>query len=273
MSTTLRQRAEDYLRLRRALGFRLVETEILLMQFISHLEDIDATTVTTEAAVAWARQPSTATPAWWRRRLMVVRLFARHLQALDSETEVPPAGLLRCYPDRIPPHLYSQQDIDALIRAAADRFRQPLRVATYQTVIGLLAVTGMRIGEVVRLDREDVDWASGVLSILDSKFGKSRQVLLHSTTVTALHDYARLRDQTMDSRGTPAFFVSRRGRLLVNTLDYVFADLVRHAGISTAPGVRSPRWHDFRHYADGRVMRPAGRAAFVAKGFVGLSSA
>jgi integrase len=251
MTTTLRQRAEDYLRLRRALGFKLVETEILLMQFISHLESINATAVTTDEAVAWARQPARAKPAWWRRRLMVVRLFARHLQALNPETEVPPAGLLRSGRDRIPPHLYSKDDIDALIRAAADLFRQPLRVATYQTVIGLLAITGLRAGELVRLDRDDVDLTAGVLTILDSKFGKSRHVLLHPTTVAALHDYAQLRDRAVGSQGAPAFFVSTHGRLLVNTMDYTFAHLVRHARISSTPGIRPPRLHD---YADLRVM-------------------
>lgn len=243
----LRQRAQEYLTLRRALGYKLIDTEILLMQFVSHLDDIGAATVTTDVAVAWARQSTRARPLWWRRRLTVVRMFARHLQTLDPATEVPAAGLLRCFPNRTPPHLYSQQDIEALSRTAGTRFHQPLRVATYQTLIGLLAVTGMRIGEVVRLNHEDVDLDGGVLTIVNSKFGKSRQVLLHSTTVVALGNYADLRDHAVDTHGVPAFFVSTRGRLLVNTLDYVFADLVRRAGISTAPGVRQPRWHDFRH--------------------------
>lgn len=247
MSMTLRQRAEDYLRLRRAVGFKLVDTEILLMQFVDHLESIHVSTITTDTAVAWARQPAAADPAWWRRRLMIVRLFARHLQALDPSTEVPPARLLRYSRHRIPPHLYSQSDINALIQAAAASFRQPLRVATYQTVIGLLAVTGLRAGELVRLDRDHVDLTTGVLTVQDSKYGKSRQILLHSTTMAALHSYAELRERAVGSQGAPAFFVSTRGRLLVNTLDYTFADLVSRAAISTTPGVRPPRLHDFRH--------------------------
>lgn len=247
MTTTLREQAKDYLRLRRALGFTLVETEKLLMQFISHLESIDAATITVDEAVAWARQPTTARPAWWRRRLMVVRLFARHLQALDPATEVPSAGLLRYGRDRTPPHLYSQDDIDRLLQAAAETFAQPLRVATYQVVIGLLVVTGMRVGELVRLDRDDVDLTAGIVTILDSKYGKPRQVLLHPTTISALHEYAQLRDLAVGSKGAPAFFVSTHGRLLVNTLDYTFARLVRRAGVRPTPGVRSPRLHDFRH--------------------------
>lgn len=245
--TTLRERAEDYLRLRRSLGFALVEPEKLLMQFISHLEDLDVGTITIDVAVAWARQPATASPAWWSRRLMVVRLFARHLQTLAPATEVPPAGLLRHRRDRIPPHLYSQGDIDRLTRAAAQSFVQPLRVATYQSVIGLLAVTGMRVGELVRLDRADIDLTAGVVTILNSKYGKSRQVLLHPTTIAALQEYTQLRDRVVSSPKSSALFVSTRGRLLVNTLDYTFAHLVRYAGIRTTPGVRAPRLVDFRH--------------------------
>lgn len=121
MTMTLQERAEEYLQLRRGLGFTLAETEILLMQFISHLESIGATAITIDEAVSWARLPVTASPAWWRRRLMVVRLFARHLQALDPPTKVPPAGLLRYGRDRIPPHLYSRDEIDRLIRRSANR--------------------------------------------------------------------------------------------------------------------------------------------------------
>lgn len=247
MTITLRERAEEYLQLRRGLGFTLAETEILLMQFISHLESIGATAITIDEAVSWARLPVTASPAWWRRRLMVVRLFARHLQALDPTTQVPPAGLLRYGRDRIPPHLYSRDEIDRLIRAVSESFVQPLRVATYRCVIGLLAVTGMRVGELVRLDRADVDLAAGIVTILNSKHGGSRQVLLHPTTISALNEYAQLRDRTVGSNGATAFFQSTQGRLIVNTMDYTFAHLVHRARILTTPGVRPPRLHDFRH--------------------------
>lgn len=244
--TALRQQAQDYLSLRRALGYKLIEVEKLLMQFINHLQDTGKLVITTADAVAWAQQSVTAAPKWWQRRLSVVRSFACYLVTLDPATQVPPARLLRCFPNRTPPHLYSAADITALTQAAG-RFRQPLRAATYQAVIGVLAITGLRIGEVVRLDRDDVDFDGGVLTVLDSKFGKSRQVLLHPTTVTVLRGYAQVRDQTVGAVGSPAFFVSTKGRLLVNTLDYTFADLVDAAAIHTAPGVRRPRLHDFRH--------------------------
>lgn len=251
----LRRRIEQYLTVRRAVGYKLVENEHLLRQFIAYLEQTGAATITTDAAVAWATQPIGAKPTWWRRRLSVVRGFARHLHALDPTCQVPPAGLLRCFPNRPVPHLYSDDEIHALMRAASTMSRQPLRAATYRTLIGLLVVTGLRVGEAVRLDREHIDLDTGVLTIVDSKYGKSRQVLLHTSTIAALRGYARLRDQTVGAVGAPAFFVSTRGRLLVNTIDYTFAELRQTAGIRTSPGDPSPRVHDLRHsFAVGTLL-------------------
>lgn len=244
---TLRRRAEDYLAVRRALGYKLAENEILLRQFLDYLGRSDATTVTTAAAVAWATATPGGTSHWHRRRLSVVRGFARHLNALDPRCEVPPPGLMRCFPNRPVPHLYSEEDINALMRAADSMSRQRLRAATYRTLIGLLAVTGMRAGEAVRLNREHVNLETGVLSIIDSKYGKSRQVLLHASTVAALRDYSLLRDATPGTDRWLAFFVSKNGRLIVNTIDYTFADLLPAAGIRCAPGEPHPRIHDFRH--------------------------
>lgn len=244
---TLRQRAEDYLAVRRALGYKLVENEHLLTQFIDHLDRAGATTITTAAAVAWAVAPAQASQNWHRRRLSVVRGFARHLHAMDPRYEVPAAGLLRCFPNRPVPHLYSDDEIRAIMQAADQMSRQRLRAATYRTLIGLLAVTGMRAGEAVRLDRGHVDLDAAVLTIVDSKYGKSRQVLLHDSTAAALRDYSVLRDAMPGTGRWPAFFVSKNGRLIVNTIDYTFADLLPAAGISCTPGERHPRIHDFRH--------------------------
>jgi integrase/recombinase XerD len=243
----LRQRAAGYLALRRALGYKLAENERLLTQFLDYLEQAGIAAVTTQAAVAWAVLPSGAKPVYWRRRLSVVRGFAAHLAATDPGVQVPPAGALRCFPNRTPPHLYSDAEVLALMQATGAVFRQPLRQATYRTLIGLLAVTGLRAGEAVRLDRDHVDLQAGVLSVIDSKYGKSRQVLLHASTAGTLGDYADLRDHSVGRLGAPAFFVSTRGRLLVNTADYVFASLVKAAGIPAGPDGRAPRLHDFRH--------------------------
>ena len=246
-ASMLRQRAADYLALRRAVGYKLAENERLLTQFLDYLERAGITTITTQAAVAWAAQPSRAKPVYWRRRLSVVRCFAVHLAATDPGVEVPPAAALRCFPNRTAPHLYSDAEILALMDAAGTVFRQPLRQATYRTLIGLLAVTGMRAGEAVRLNRDHIDLEARVLSVIDSKYGKSRQVLLHASTASMLASYADLRDRTVGTLGAPAFFVSTRGRLLVNTADYVFASLVKAVGIPPGPEGRAARLHDFRH--------------------------
>lgn len=242
-----RQRAEQYVRMRRALGYKLVDTEALLMRFIDHLERSGENTITTATAVEWATTTTRASPRWQRRRLSVVRGFARHLHAFDPACEVPPTGLLRCYADRPVPHLYSEVEIAALMDAAAAMSRQPLRAATYRTLIGLLTVTGMRVGEATRLDRSHIDLDASMLTIIDSKFGKSRRLLLHPSTVTALRDYSSLRETTPGADQHAAFFVSGRGRLVVNTIDYTFADLVCAAGFSAAAGERNPRVHDLRH--------------------------
>jgi integrase len=246
-ATMLRQRAAEYLALRRALGYKLAETERLLTQFLDYLEQAGTTAITTQTAVAWAVLPSGAKPVYWRHRLSVVRGLAAHLVATDPDVQVPPAGALRCFPNRIPPHLYSDAEILALMEATGTVFHQPLRQATYRTLVGLLAVTGMRAGEAVRLDRGHIDLQARVLSVIDSKYGKSRQVLLHASTAAMLNDYADLRDRSVGTLGAPAFFVSTRGRLLVNTADYVFASLVKAVGIPPGPEGRAARLHDFRH--------------------------
>lgn len=251
---SLLQYAEQYVTMRRALGYKLVDTEALLMRFIDHLERSGENTITTATAVRWATTTTRASPRWQRRRLSVVRGFARHLHAFDPTCEVPPTGLLRCYVDRPVPHLYSEAEIAALMSAATAMSRQPLRAGTYRTLIGLLAVTGMRVGEATRLDRSHVDLDAGMLTIIDSKFGKSRRLLLHASTMTALRDYSALRDATPDTDQHTAFFVSRRGRLVVNTIDYTFADLVSAAGLSVSAGERNPRIHDLRHSFAVRIL-------------------
>ncbi len=175
----LGQALADYLRVRRALGFRLDRAERLLAQFVAYLHDHNAEVLTIDQALAWATSPADATPRWWAHRLSTVRGFAAYLHALDARVEVPPPGLLRSGPRRQTPYLYSQADIAALVDAAGTLPR-PLGAATYQTLIGLLAVTGMRVGEAIRLDRDDLDADhDGLLTVRHSKFGKSRLVPLH----------------------------------------------------------------------------------------------
>jgi integrase/recombinase XerD len=239
--------AEDYLRMRRALGYKLEIQGLLLNRFVSYLEDINAETVTIENAVAWATLPAAADPSYWAGRLSVVRQFARHLQTLDPACEVPPARLLPYRSRRAIPYLYEPQEIIALMDAAG-QLEPPLLAANYRMLIGLLSVTGLRLGEVIRLDRVDVDDRHQLLRILDSKFGKSREVVLHESTINALKDYGRLRDERFPQSRCEAFLVSTRGtRLRKTCIHHMFVRLVRIAGLSPrSPGCR-PRLHDFRH--------------------------
>jgi integrase/recombinase XerD len=245
--SSLRDVAEDYLRMRRALGYKLEIQGLLLGGFVSYLEEIDATTVTTENAVAWATSPAGADPSYWAGRLSVVRQFARHLQTLDPTCEVPPARLLPYRSPRAIPYLYQPAEITALLNAAG-QLQPPLLAANYQTLIGLLSVTGLRLGEAIGLNRADVDDRHQLLRILDSKFGKSREVVLHHSTMHALTNYARLRDQCCVQPRCNAFLVSLRGtRLRKTSIHHMFARLVQAAGLTPrSPGCR-PRLHDFRH--------------------------
>jgi integrase/recombinase XerD len=247
--TALRQAAEEYLVMRRALGFKLDTQGRQLLSFIEFCEARGAGHITTGLALAWATQTSrgSSDEVYYSRRLMVVRIFARHLAALDPATEVPPEDMLPHHYRRIAPYLYSPAEITALM-AAAGRLAPPLRAATWQTLIGLLAVTGMRQSEARHLDRDHVDLDAGVLTIADSKFGKSRQLFLHPTAVAALRRYQRRRDRWYPGPAAPSFFISTRGtRLNEHTITHAFAALLNDAGITAPPGRRRPRIHDFRH--------------------------
>jgi len=244
----LRDALGDYLNLRRSLGFKLERSGQLLADFVSFAERADAPAVTTELALAWATAPADADPAWWRARLAATRPFARYLAAFIPGTEVPPAGLLPGpVSRRAVPYLYSPAGIGALITAAA-AIRTPLRAATYQTLIGLLAVTGMRAGEAIRLDRPDVDLRAGLLTIRESKFGKSRQLPLHATTVAALAGYATVRDQRHPRPATAAFFLSLTAtRLIYKNVHFTYHRLTQAAGLSPRSPQCRPRIHDLRH--------------------------
>jgi integrase len=263
----LRQALAGYLAVRRSLGYKLERPEKLLTQFLGWLENAGAATVTTERALAWATLPG-GDAYWHAYRLSVVRGFAVYLHTIDPSAEVPPPGLIPARPRRATPYLYSGADITALIAAAAS-LRFPLRVATYQTLIGLLTVTGMRVGEAIRLDRGDLDLARGVLTVRESKFGKTRLLPRHQSTTDALRGYLRLRGQLHPEPRTAAVLISPAGtRLLYCNVHATWKLLVASAGLAPRSAACRPRIHDLRHYADGWVMCPA--AAFPLLGAAGL---
>lgn len=238
---------DDYLHLRRALGFKLAQHGRLLPDLVAFLEAAGAATVTTDLAVAWACQPVAADPSWWAQRLGVARGFARHLHSLDPGCEVPAADLLPRRARRPAPHLYSDAEIDVLM-AEAGKLSPPLRAGTLQTLIGLLAVTGLRPGEALRLRRHDIDWSNATLTVIETKFNKSRVVVLHPSTLHALRAYADQRDRSFPEPAADRFFVSASGGALVHTsIDRTFADVVRRAGLSQPAQQRPPRLADARH--------------------------
>jgi integrase len=243
----LRRSLEQYLTIRRALGFKLAGEGRLLADFVSFADQAGIHTLTTEVALAWATLPPQGSPGWLARRLRAVRGFARYLQTLDPATEIPPADLLPARSGRATPYLYSDAEIVALM-AAAPQLAPPLRAATFETLIGLLAVTGLRIGEAMRLDRDDIDWSNQLLSVRDSKYGKSRQVLLHRSTLDALGSYGERRDRLCRRPQAPSFFVSTRGTRLVHSTIYPsFRSLLRQAGLAQRSSSCRPRVHDLRH--------------------------
>jgi integrase/recombinase XerD len=246
--TALGDHLEDYLALRRSLGYKLARPGQMLRGFVSYLEAAGAAAVTTEHALAWATGPAGADPTWWRARLTAARGFARYLAPLVPGTEVPPPGLLPGPASRrAVPYLYSGAEIAALMTAAA-AIRTPLRAATYQTLIGLLAATGMRVGEAIGLDRADLAAEQGLLIIRSGKFGKSRQLPLHASVLHALDGYARLRDSACRRPATPAFFVSAAGtRLIYNNVHRTFRRLTQAAGLHPRSAASRPRIHDLRH--------------------------
>jgi integrase len=253
----LRDALADYLALRRALGFRLVRPETLLNQFLDHLADIDASVVTVHAALTWARQSVQADPNWWGYRLSVVRGFATYLHTLDPAHEVPTTDLLPRRTRRATPYLYSEQDIAALVCAAA-LLPTPLRRATFATLFGLLAVTGMRIGEAMALDCDDVDLNVGLLVVRHGKFDKARELVLHPSASDALRRYSADRARIAVSGRSPAFFVSNAGtRLLRRNVHRVFQQLVHLTGLPARSGSCRPRIHDLRHSFAVRSMLDA----------------
>ena len=236
---------ENYLRLRRALGFKLDFPGYVLPSLISYLEEAGAATITAELAISWAGLPRGVLPITWAHRLGAARGFARYLKTIDPATEIPPAGVWPSVTPRPQPYIWAEADIRRLL-AAARELRPPLRAATYETLLGLLAATGMRLGEATGLDRADADLGGGVLTIRDGKFGRSRLVPLHPTVTSALASYAARRDRLCPSPAATRFFVSTAGTALrTSGVDSAFAQLTTALGLRTPD--RRPRVHDLRH--------------------------
>jgi integrase/recombinase XerD len=210
------------------------------------VEQAGAVRITTELALMWARLPVDAHPHQWSKRLGIVRGFARYLATIDPDSEVPSKDLLPARRPRVAPYIYSPAEISSLI-AAARALTPALRAASYQTVIGLMATTGLRLGEALGLDREDVDLADGALHVR-ARQTKQREVPLHHTTTEALREYTRQRNRRRPAPQTPAFFLNARGeRLTKSEFNQRFAKLIQKIGLEGAGERVRPRPHDVRH--------------------------
>jgi integrase len=243
--TSLAEHAEDYLRLRRALGFKLEHYGDCLANFAAYVDAAGTGTVTCELAVSWAWLPSRIKPITASYRISWVRGFARYLHAIDPAHEVPPPGLLAVPRRRPAPYLYSSEQVLGVL-AKARRLRPPLRAATFETLFGLLAATGMRVGEALALTRDDVDLDEGMLTIRHAKFDRMRLVPLHPSVTAALRKYAAARDRRRRTRRTDRFFVSESGCAISrHTPEEVFAKITGQLGLRTQ--TVHPRIHDLRH--------------------------
>lgn len=243
--TDLAGHVEDYLRLRRALGFKLQRPGEILPQFVAYLGAAGAPAITCELAIAWAQLPQGVQRLEWAHRLSAVRGFATYMKTIDPATEIPPPDVFGARQRRPVPYLYSEADIRRLLQAAR-QLQPPLRAATHETLFGFLAVTGLRIGEAIGLHRHDVDLGQGVITIEQAKFGRARLVPLHSSTTDALKAYSARRDQLCPTPESPTFFVSSLGTaLLASPVRRVFHQLTADIGLRSAT-VR-PRIHDLRH--------------------------
>jgi len=254
--SALREAVQDYIEMRRSLGFKLHDAAIGLRKFVAFLEKHNTSHITVALSLQWAQENSRVQPVEWARRLGFVRGFARHWSATDPRTEVPPKGLLPYRPARVRPYLYSEEEVRRLLQAALELASlQGLASKTYYCLLGLLSVTGLRISEALHLRYEDVDLTEGILAVRSTKFGKSRFVPIHTSTQRVLSDYAAHRARFLAGRPAPFFFVSRRGtRLEPSRVRRTFYTLSQRTGLRAPGASHGPRLHDFRQHADSPIM-------------------
>ncbi len=247
----IQQWLQQYLTLRGGLGFVIQNDRTALYKFVSFLEAEGASHITTALALRWATQPEGVQSATWGRRLGMVRRFAVWFSAFDPRTEPPPQALLPHRYQRRHPYIYSDSEVERLVRTAA-KLPSPkgLRGLTYSTVFGLLVVTGMRVSEALSLDRDDVNLTEGILTVRRTKFGKSRLVFVHPSTQTALRAYVNARNRLFPRSRTQAFFLTELGtRITLSMVEWAFLQTSRSMGLRP-PGKRrgtGPRLHDLRH--------------------------
>jgi integrase len=263
--TMMQSHAENFLNERHQLGYEVVSTGYTVRSFARHIDELGYQgAITIDVMADWARrdQYCRGLPSTWARRLEKLCSFARYLQRFDSRTEVPDDTTFGSFGERVAPHIYSDQEIIDLLAAARCLGPTPdgLRAATYETLFGLLASTGLRISEAVHLLNTDVDLKSGMLTIRQTKFAKSRQVPMHPSTVAALKYYRQRRNSYVEATDAMTFFVGSRGRCLgqqlsLRQVERVFTGLRDQLGLINCGAHNGVHIHDLRHtFVVRRVM-------------------
>lgn len=244
----LREALKDYVSMRRSLGFKLEHANNYLLSFVSFMEEQKAEVISTKLALAWAQLPTSATTKTWASRLSAIRGFAAFRSAIDPRTEIPPANLLPVSCSRMKPYLYTEEEIVGLMNAALEMPEASILTRrTYYCFFGLLAVTGMRPGEVIHIKTADVDLSKGLITLRDTKFGKSRLIPLHSSTTKVLAEYADIRDRLLNRQAT-YFLISNVGtKLSGGCVRRTFYQLSHQIGLRSATAKNGPRLQDFRH--------------------------
>lgn len=238
-----------YLELRRGLGFKLTEAGLYLRSFVHFAKEQRASFITTKLALKWATQPKNIGSRQRVVRLGIVRQFAQYVSTVDSRTQIPPPKLLQTRYRRPAPYLYRDKEVLKLIEAAGEIDEcNPLKCATYTTLFGLLAVTGMRVGEAISLGREDVDFGQCLLTLRRAKGNKERLLPLHPSTGRVLRRYAEIRDKTWPRATSSNFFISENGTCLrYSTVNRWFLVLSRRIGLRKPGALHGARLHDLRH--------------------------
>lgn len=249
MTVDFAQALVDYLALRRRLGHKLADAERVLDRFVVFLDFVGAEAVTLDVALEFILDPdldpASSNPA---RRLQAVRGFTRYLSGIDPSMEVPPAGIVSYRAPRRQPYLFTDDEIAMLMATAASSARTVQRAVMLQTLIGLLAVTGMRVGEALRLHDADIDPGTAVITIRATKFGKSRQVPVTASTIGALEACIQVRDEAVPSPTCRNVFVSGAGTpVAYSHFCLTFRRAISTAGIGDPAPVLRPRIHDLRH--------------------------
>lgn len=245
----LEKHLEEYLALRKALGFKLRTIDSSLKDFVNYAATKNSAIITTKLALSWAVKPAGANPKWWAYRLRLVHHFARHVRGVDHQDEVPPLGLLPYLHRRVPPHIYSEEEMLRILNAAKELpSRNGLRGLTYSTLFGLLWGTGLRISEALALNRDSVELTNQLLTVHNGKFGKSRLVPVAPSVATALEYYACNRDRIIVKPRSDSFFLTIIGTRPTSAVaQLTFRQICCEIGLRNPLEKKGPRIHDIRH--------------------------